>query len=62
MLFTVITKDKRLHRTVTRINIKKVAKSIHKEFPNSDYAALYAFIWNGIQKDMKSLTIRAKDL
>lgn len=56
MLLVVFNKDSEpLFRTVTRENIRKVAKSIHSHFPESNYPVLEAIIWNAVQKDLKEL-------
>ena len=57
MLLTVITKDKKIHRTVYRNNIIKIAKSVHKEFPEADYPALHSIITNGIEKQFDNLVL-----
>ena len=51
----------KLYRTCTRVNIRKVAKSIHIHFPDSNYPCLEGIIFNGIAKDLKELVLEARN-
>lgn len=46
-----------LYRNVLRGNMRKMAKSIHQQFPTTDYPSLEGVIFNALQKDMTVLTL-----
>ncbi len=44
-----------LYRNVLRGNQRKIAKNIHKHFPESDYPTLEAIIFNAMNKEQNLL-------
>ena len=55
--FDLKGKRKQLFRTVKRNNIRRVAKSIHKYFPESKYSYLEAKIFNAFEEGLKELIL-----
>lgn len=48
-----------IFRTVTRNNIRKVAKSIHVHFPDSNYPSLEGIIFNAYVRGDKEIRLGA---
>lgn len=57
MIVKVKLNDTTIFRTVNRNNIRKVAKSIHAHFPDSNYPALEGIIFNAYVKGKNELEL-----